>query len=300
MRAWVLREPWPVRLLALALCALLIALAVAGGGLAAFCAAWLVTATIPLALRSLAIVPAAVALVAGAIVLAPLRPAQGLLALAVAAYVVETAVVITGGALLGRPAPGSVRMVWAAAAGWAAFAAALAALVGGAGGAILLALAAGWCLVWLVPRSRRLSVSAEAVVGMPAHEVYRTLAEVSAWAGWRPRVVSCEALGERRWRLATRQANGATIEQILELVDAREPSRLAFLARIGRHRTPVHYAMHDDAGCTRVVNTDAYVLPYVTALLGGRLAGYDSALRAHVEARLAGIRDGLEGRRSRT
>jgi len=296
----MLREPWPVRLLALCLCALLIAVAVSGSGRAAFCAAWLVTATIPFALRSLAIVPAAVALVAGAIVLAPSRPAQGLLALAVAGFVVETVVVVTGGALLGRPAPGSVRTVWVAAAGWAAFAAALAALVAGAGGAILLTLAAAWCLAWFVPAARRLSVSAEAVVAVPARDMYRTLSDVSAWGGWRPQVVSCEALGERRWRLATRQTNGATTEQILDLVDAQDPSRLAFLARMGRQRTPVRYAMHDDAGGTRVLNTDVYVLPYVTALLGGRWAGYDNALRAHVEARLDGIRDGLESGRWRT
>lgn len=200
-----------------------IALAVAGSGAAAFCVAWLVTAAIPLALRSLAIVTAAVALVTGAIVLAPLRPAQGLLAFAVAGFVLETTVVVTGGALLGRPAPGSVWPVRVAAAAWAAFAAALAALVAVAGGAALLAVAAAWCLAWLVPAARRLSVSAETVVGMPAHDLYRALSDVSAWADWRPQVASCEAVGERRWRLAMRQANGATIEQILELADAQEP-----------------------------------------------------------------------------
>jgi Polyketide cyclase / dehydrase and lipid transport len=283
-----------VRLAALGLCALLVASAVYGAGLAAFCAAWLVTATVPLALRTLAIVPAAVALVTGAIVLAPMRSHQGLLVVAVGAFILETLVVAWGQAIIGRRAAALGAAEWVAVACWAAFVVALAAIVPAAGGAILVAAAVAWCLAWLVPAARRVRVSVEALIGVPAIAVYQALSQVSRWVSRSPNVLSCEALGVDRWRVASRLANGVTVDQTLRLVAADEPSRLALTFRTGAQHRIVSYSIRDDAGAARVLTTDLYVVPWATSLLGGRWNGVESALRTQAAARLDGLGERLE------
>src|SRR5260370_23760742 len=95
MRRWISREPWSARLLAGGLCLLLIATAYLSSRMSsrtaheAFIAAWVLTATLPLAMRSLAVIPAAIALVSAALVLAPAQSAQGLVETAVAGFAVE-------------------------------------------------------------------------------------------------------------------------------------------------------------------------------------------------------------------
>src|SRR5260370_40582999 len=103
MRRWISREPWSARLLAGGLCLLLMATASLCSRMSSrtahegFMAAWVRTATLPLAMRSLAVIPAAIALVSAALVLAPAQSAQGLVETAVAGFAVEILI------LSGRP-----------------------------------------------------------------------------------------------------------------------------------------------------------------------------------------------------
>ncbi len=302
MRRWISREPWSARLLAGGLCLLLMATAYLSSRMSsrtaheAFIAAWVLTATLPLAMRSLAVIPAAIALVSAALVLAPAQSAQGLVETAVAGFAVEILI------LSGRPprldAQGaaldsaetyhvgvwrSLRM-WLAVGAWVLFVTTLAAVILSAAdlgkyveprdGASLLLGALAWSVVWMAPQLRNISVSEEITVTESAEVVYRALADLPAWYVHKPGILAFQALPDNQWRVKRELRGVGVTDQIIRLLEAHSPDRLSYTSHVGRRRSATVYRLRQHNGHAVIRVTFHTVLPYMSALLGARWGSY--------------------------
>jgi len=246
------------------------------------------------------VIPAGIALVAAAILLAPRESEVGLLETAVAGFVLEFAAMLL-------PANGGLSLLWVqrwlTAIGWKVFAFALGALIlttglggslGSADGAALLLAAVVWSLVWIVPPLRAVQVSECISISRSPDTVYSALVDISARAARNPRVLSSEALAGNRWRWRVKQPYGGTAEQTVLLVEAHRPYRLVTASQMGPSRLVMICQIRDHNGSVEVRATDNLILPYASALLGARWGGLGQHQAVLLGERLVDLREQLE------